>query len=124
MKSIGFPNMFQSTSTTKVVENSKATAQNLWLLLGSGKGELFGDPYFGIRLKFYMFEQNNYILRDVLIDELYSQISIFMPQITVTKKDITIEQTKGKLIANVKCINKIDYTTDMFNIVLLSEEIE
>ena len=29
MKSIGFPNMFQSTSTTKVVENSKATAQNL-----------------------------------------------------------------------------------------------
>ena len=44
--------------------------------------------------------------------------------ITVTKKDITIEQTKGRLVANVKCINKIDYTTNMFNIVLLSEEIE
>ena len=124
MKSIGFPNMFQSTSTTRVVENSKATAQNLKLLLGSNKGELFGDPYFGIRLKLYMFEQNNYILRDILIDELYSQISIFMPQITIERKNITIEQSKGQLIANIKCINKVDYTTDMFNIVLLSEEIE
>ena len=124
MKSIGFPNMFQSTSTTKVVENIKATSQNLHLLLGSEKGDFIYDPYFGIRLKYYMFDQNNYILRDILIDELYSQIAIFMPQITVTKKDITIEQTKGRLVANVKGINKIDYTTNMFNIVLLSEEME
>ena len=32
---------------------------------------MFGDPDFGIRLKRYTFNQNNYILRDVLIDEIY-----------------------------------------------------
>ena len=52
MKSIEFPKMFNSNST-RLVEDLAATKQNLKTLLYSEKGELFGDPYFGIRLKNY-----------------------------------------------------------------------
>ena len=87
MKSIAFPKMFNSNSTN-TVKDMEATRQNTLLLLRSEKGELFGDPYFGLRLKRYIFEQNNYILRDVIIDEIYTQLALFMPQLIVERKDI------------------------------------
>ena len=37
--------------------------------------------YFGILLKHYMFNQNSYVLKDMLIDTLYTQIAIFLPQV-------------------------------------------
>ena len=50
MISIKFPDMFNNNST-KVIKNLDATKQNTLLLLNVEKGELFGDPYFGIKLK-------------------------------------------------------------------------
>ena len=61
MRSIRFPNMF-NTNNTNTISDFDATKQNLILLLHCEKGELFGDPYYGIRLKRYLFDQNNYIL--------------------------------------------------------------
>lgn len=124
MKSIGFPNMFQTTSTTRVVEDIKATTQNLHLLLGSQQGELICDPYFGLDFKGRLFEQNNYILKDIQINDIYSQTSIFMPQILITRNDITIKQDKGRLVADIKCINRADFTTNTYELVLLEGEIE
>ena len=80
MKSMAFPSMFNSNST-KIKKDLDATKQNTLLLLHSEKGELFGDPYFGIRLKRYLFEQNNFILKDILIDEIYTQLALFLPQL-------------------------------------------
>ena len=57
MRSIKFPKMF-STSSTNVWKSSeyvKATTQNTILLLNTSRGELFGDPYFGVLLKRYLF---------------------------------------------------------------------
>ena len=48
-------------TSTRVVYDEDATKQNLLALLNSEKGEFLGDPYFGIRLKRYLFEQNNYV---------------------------------------------------------------
>lgn len=120
MKSIDFPKMFNSNST-RVIENKEATKRNLQSLLLSEKGEFLSDPFFGIRLKRYIFEQNDSVLRDVIIDEIYSQIAIFMPQLKVTRKDITIIQDRSTLYARIKCINRLDFTTDMFNIVIFQE---
>lgn len=122
MNSIQFPKMFNSSSTN-IVENSRdASLQNLKLLLGSEKGEFFGDPFFGIRLKRYVFEQNNYVLRDILVDEIYSQLLVFMPQLTVQRKDIKITSVGQRIIVSFKAINNLDFTTNMYELALFEGE--
>ena len=122
MSAIEFPNMFNTSNTKIVTDSHSATIQNLKLLLTSEKGELFGDPFFGIRLKKYVYNQNNYVLRDILIDEIYSQILVFMPQLIVMRKDIKIEQEKNKLTLKIKATNKVDFTTNMYELALFDDE--
>ena len=121
MYSIKYPDMFSPTSTN-VVEGKAASAQDLLLLLSSEKGELLGDPFFGIRLKRYIYDQNNYVLRDILSDEIFTQIRAFAPQLTVNRDDIEITQEGSSLHARIHAVNKIDYTTDMYDLELFEEE--
>lgn len=121
MNSIKYPDMFSPTSTN-VVEGKAASAQDLLLLLSSEKGELLGDPFFGIRLKRYIYDQNNYVLRDILSDEIFTQIRAFAPQLTVNRDDIEITQEGSSLHARIHAVNKIDYTTDMYDLELFEEE--
>lgn len=123
MNCIGFPKIFKGNST--IIETGiKASKVCVYLLLNSEKGELFGDPNFGIRIKRYTFEQNNYILRDILRDEIFEQLLIFCPQLYMEKPDIEIKQTGNKLVAEIKALNRIDYTTSIYNLVLLQEDQE
>ena len=121
MTSIQFPKMF-SPNSTNITKDFDASRQNMLLLLHSEKGELFGDPYFGIRLKRYLFDQNNYILKDIIIDEIYTQLALFLPQLTVSRKDINIIQDKSILYCTFKAINNIDFTTDTYSLVLYDED--
>lgn len=111
-----------SKMSTYVVSDHNATSQNLKSLLLSEQGELKGDPYYGVKLKRYLYDQNNYVLKEILIDELYTQIATFMPQLRVHRHDITIEQDDTTLYATIKATNQLDFTTDMYNIILLDEE--
>jgi hypothetical protein len=125
MKSIKFPNMF-STNSTKVWEESeylKATDQNLKLVIQSMHGELLGDPYFGTLLKEYMFDQNSYILRDIIADMIYTQVAIFIPQLYVTRKGIEIFQNKrkGQLICQIHGINQLDFQANTFELELFKD---
>lgn len=125
MRSYKFPKMFKSNSSQiwREDEYGKATRQNALLLIQSERGELECDPYFGILLKHYMFNQNSYILKDMLIDTLYTQIAIFLPQIRVTRNSIEIitDNQKGKLYCKFSGINQIDYTHNTFNLLLFDE---
>lgn len=121
MNSIGFPKMFTSSNTV-TKKDYDATEQNTFLLCKTEKGEFVSDPFFGIRLKKYTFEQNNYILMDILVDELYSQIKQFMPQLIVNRKDIKIKQQGNRLVATFKAINKLDFVTNLYSIKLLQNE--
>ena len=121
MNCIGFPKMFNANSTI-VKTGLDATKTCVHLLLSSEQGQLFGDPDFGVRIKRFAFEQNNYILRDIIIDELFSKLTIFCPQLYLERKDITIEQSGSKLYANIKAINRVDFTTSIYNIELLNYE--
>lgn len=128
MKSIKFPNMF-STNSTKVWEESeylKATDQNLKLVIQSMHGELLGDPYFGTLLEEYMFDQNSYILRDIIADMIYTQVAIFIPQLYVTRRDIQIfqDKRKGQLICQVHGVNQLDYQPNTFELLLFKESQE
>lgn len=121
MYSISFPNMFDS-SKTLLIKDHEATISNLKLLLVSYKGSLFGDPYFGTNLKKMFYEQNSEVLKDLLIDDIYTAIIIFMPQIKLTRKQIKLEQRGIDVYLIIEGLNLIDYVTDMFTINLTSEE--
>ena len=126
MRTIKFPKMFNTNSTNvwKASEYNEATKQSTKLLLNTNRGELFGDPYFGVMLKRYLFDQNNYVLRDAIIDIIYTQLAIFIPQVQVNRNDITIiqDKQKGKLYCSFSGINQIDYTHNTFNLLLLTNQ--
>lgn len=121
MYSIKFPDMLSNT-TTNLVEDHEATLSNLKLLLLSDKYSLFGDPYYGTNLKKLMFNQNNTVLADLVIDDIYTAITTFIPQIWVDRKDITVTSDKYNIYVNIKATNLIDYTTDLYNINLTNSD--
>ena len=119
MYSIAFPKIFSSTSVN-LYQDKEATTSNLKLLLGAAKTSLFGDPYFGLLLEHYMFDQNSYILRDAIADMIYTQLAIFLPQVKVNREDIRVikDAKKGKVYCYFKGINQIDYQVNTFNLTL------
>ena len=125
MRSYKFPKMFRSNSSRiwREDEYDKATRQNVLILLQSERGELECDPYFGILLKHYMFNQNSYILKDMLIDTIYTQIAIFLPQVKVSRNSIDIisDNLRGRLYCSFSGTNQIDYTHNTFNLLLFDE---
>ena len=121
VKSIAFPKMINH-NRVQTTEDQDATLQNIKLVLGSEKGEFKFDPYFGIRLKRYMFEQNNFVLQDLLLDEIYEQLVTFVPQITVRRNDITFEKERAKLYITIKCTNRLDFTPNTYNLVLYENQ--
>ena len=126
MNSIGFPKMFNGNATCVNYEDKESTSILEWLhlLLSSEVGTLHGDPEFGLRLRRYLFEQNNYILRDILIDEIYTQIRTFCPAVYLERKNITIEARDYTLYAKIICKNQKTFETNMFDLVLLRAEEE
>ena len=122
MRSIKFPKMF-NTSNTRVwqsEEHQEATKQNTKLLLHCERGELIGDPYFGLLIKHFMFDPNSYVLRDQIIDMIYTQLAVFIPQVKVERKNISVYQDreKGKLYCEFSGVNQIDYTLNTYALVL------
>lgn len=125
MRSIKFPKMFNNSSTRvwKSSEYKEATTQNTKLLLNSERGELIGDPYFGLLIKHFMFDPNSYILRDQIIDMIYTQLAVFIPQVKVERKNISIfqDKEKAKLYCEFTGINQIDFTVNTYYLVLFEE---
>jgi len=118
MISIAFPEMFTRT-VTNTVDDYYATLQNLKMLLWSEKGELYGDPYFGTGLKKYLYEQNDSVLKDILIDDIYTAVATFMPQLIINRNDIEITIDGERVLATIKATNRVDFQTNLYNIVLL-----
>lgn len=121
MNAISFPNML-SANRTQIVFDKDATQQNLKYLLLSTKKEMLGDPYFGVNLKKLIFEKNNVILRDLVVDDIYTNIGTFMPQIRVERKNITVESNGSLVTVYIKAQNLLDYSFDEYSINLLNVE--
>lgn len=115
MYSLAFPDMFTS-SRTKLFKDHAASASNLRLLLGSDKYSLLGDPEFGTNVKKVIYSNNSVILKDIIIDDIYTAILMFMPQLQLTRKNIQIYQREAYIAAVVQVLNKIDYVLDTYEI--------
>jgi hypothetical protein len=70
-----------------------------------------------------MFNQNSYILKDMLIDTIYTQIAIFLPQIKITRNsiDLVTDRINGRIYCRFSGTNQIDYTHNTFNLLLFDE---
>nr|DAG27906.1 MAG TPA: secretion system protein [Caudoviricetes sp.] len=121
MYSIDFPNML-SSAKTNLIKDNKATLSNLRLMLASWKTSLFGDPYFGTNVKRLIFEQNNIILREIIIDDIYVSIQDFMPQVFVKRNDISITLKNNQVFCTINCINKLNNEVNLYTINLTEDE--
>lgn len=117
MYSFGFPRML-NTTTANLFKDKEAIRSNMILLLSSERDTLFGDPYYGAELKKYMFEQSGSIVPDLLIDELYTAIITFMPQVYINRKDIEVYVVDKTLYADIRYYYVVDKTSDLFTIKL------
>ena len=117
MHSFSFPRMFNQT-TANIVSDKEAIRSNMLLLLKSEQETLFGDPYYGTQLKKYLFEQSGSIVVDLLIDQLYTTIITFMPQVIVQRKDIQVYVEDATIVASIKYYYSLDNTSDLFTIKL------
>ena len=125
MRTIKFPKLFNANSTNvwKSSEHLSQTKQSAELLLQSERGELFGDPYYGMLFKHYLFSQNDYVLRDVIIDLIYEQLALFLPQIKINREDINVIQNKekGKLYCTFSGISQIDYQPNTYSLLMYDQ---
>lgn len=121
MNAVKFPNMLNSNKTV-LVYDKEATRQNLETLILSTKLTLLGDPYFGTNLSRMFFEHNNIILQDIIIDDIFSAINTFMPQIRVLRDNINITSDGNKMIVTIVAQNMLDYSFDEYTINLLNVE--
>lgn len=122
MYSIGFPEMVKGTRTYIAVDH-EATANNLKLaIMSNRKNSLFGDPYYGNNLLNIIFRQNNILLEDIIRDEVYTCIKMYVPQLQLNREDITLYMEDTKLYATIKALNLIDNTPDIYSIKLTELE--
>lgn len=123
INSIAFPDMLSSTRMN-VISEDDATASNLRLLLLSPRKSLFGDPYYGNELKDVIFSQSGQIIKDLIVDEIYTAIAVFMPQLSVSRDDISIETDGVELYTTLKATNLLNYTTNLYNIKLTNNDFQ
>ena len=121
MNAIRFPNIFNSNKAA-IVRDKEATYQNLRTLLLSGKLTLFGDPYFGSNLRRLLYENNNVILQDLVIDDIFTVINTYMPQVRVLRDNIRVTSDGNRVIVNIYAQNLLDYSFDEYSVQLLNVE--
>jgi phage baseplate assembly protein W len=110
------------SNTSKLSEDKNAVRSNLILVLSTERGSLFGDPYFGSILKSAIFEQPTSIITDLLIDEIYTSIITYIPQVFLDRKDITITYDDTDLYANIRYTYIPDNTSDLYVINLTNSD--
>lgn len=121
MISIKFPDMLSLNKVNLIYDNSEATLSNLRTLLHCDRNIMFGDPAFGSYAREYLFEQNDAMLREIIVDGIYTTIRRYMPQLSLTRSNITVTSDGHKVSANISCINNIDATVNNYNIDLITQ---
>lgn len=121
MISVAFPRMFDSRQTI-FVQDHEATLQSLKLLLLSEAKEFIIDPEYGTHLKKLIYEKGNLILVDIIVDDIYQAIRMFMPQISINREDIEVTVDKRDIYVKISCRNLLNYQIDLYEIKLTNTE--
>ena len=121
MYSFAFPNML-SYNSSNLLADKDAIKSNLQLLLNVEKKSMFGDPAFGGTLRKAIFEQSRSLITDLLVDEIFSIIVTFMPQVYVERRNISLMADSTAVYAMIGITYRMDNTSDLLTIRLLEED--
>lgn len=117
------PNCFKvSTGNTQVLTDSKSINNRLGLLLLTSKGELLGDPNYGTNLMRYIYENNNYILHDSIVEEILTAVDTYEPAIYLSADDITITPHDNKVDISIAYYIKNTGELEIFELSLAKED--
>lgn len=120
MYSIAFPNIFNG-SKVFLYKDYDAIKSNLTALLSSDRGALFGDPFYGTKLKTLLWNQAyDPIIRDLIQDDIFGAIFSYMPQITVHREDISINIVDNVVTASIKVTSNSGIESNLYEITLLT----
>lgn len=122
MYSFGWPDMVNNAQAN-LVENHEATINNTKLMLKSPKTSLFGDPFFGTELQKVIYNQNSGIIQDLVIDDIYTSIQIFIPQLSLNRNNIRLKSDRLNLYTDIRAVNLIDHTNNLYEIRLTDTEL-
>ena len=118
--SIGFPKIFNG-SRVNLSKGRNAIKANLTALLASDKGALFGDPYYGTRLKSLLWEQAyDPIVRDLIKEDVFEAIYSYMPQITVKRDSIKIDIIDNVVMASIEVSDDLGIESNLYEIAWLN----
>lgn len=119
---ISFPNMFNG-SAVNLKKDFEAIKQDLILLLGSNKGGLYGDPWFGTSIKPILWDQNHKdIVYDLVRDEIYESIYSYMSEnVGIERDDVTITIVDNYVNVEINLSAYSNEENDMLSISLLNE---
>lgn len=123
MYSFAFPNMLGSNQA-RLLSDLEAVRSNIKLVLLSERFSLFGDPYYGTRLKRMLYEQSSQVVADLVIDEIYTTLTTFIPQIYLTRKDIKVTLDRNEMFATITYIYMPNNVGDLYKIKLTTFEDE
>lgn len=122
MYSIAFPNIFNG-SKVNLVRDYDAIKNNLTALLSSDKGALFGDPYYGVKLRTLLWDQAyDPVIRDLIKDDIFEAIYSYMPQITVYRDDISVEVLNNLVMTSINVRSDSGIESNLYEITLLVGE--
>lgn len=120
--SISFPDMFNKSHVN--LENGyDAIRQDLILLLGSNKGGLYGDPWFGTEIKSILWDQaHNDIAIKIIQEQVYESIYSYMPNnVTINSDDIVVNIIDNYVNVQINLSAYSNKENDMLSISLLNE---
>lgn len=92
-------NTFGTDGKTKMLQGAPAVNQCLKTLLLAERGELFGDPVFGMNFKEYGHRLNTYVIRDMVSDEITRSILRYDARIESTENELS--NVEATVIINV-----------------------
>ena len=120
--SISFPNMFNK-SHVNLEKDYDAIKQDLILLLGSNKGGLYGDPWFGTEIKSILWDQaHEDIAVRIIKEQIYESIYSYMPNnVTINSNDIVVNIIDNYVNVQINLSAYSNKENDMLDISLLNE---
>lgn len=100
-----------SGGTTVIAEGVQAIRDDLINLLTISKGEAFFDPNVGSNLESYVFELNDFALRDMIRRDITIGITENLPEVEVEDVNITQYADKVEIYVKYKIISLGIYDT-------------
>lgn len=112
--SIKHPNEFSMiTGKTTLVRELESVSQSIRLILLSERGELFGDPNYGSRLKRLLMEQMTPTLYDLIRNEIADSVNSQDTRVFINPEDIEVTEDNTTVRLRVPFqLRRTGYTAD------------